>query len=75
LSDKAHDRLIVEAQKPVLQRVAQRAFEAVLAQPVLGEVGVEELERVAAELLRVVHRDVRVLQELFRDRPNRRDRR
>ena len=60
-----HDRLVVQAQQAVLQRVAQRAFERVLAQAVLGEVGVQELERVAAELLRVIHRDVRVLQELL----------
>ena len=31
-----HDRLIVEAQQALLQRVAQRALERVLAQPVLG---------------------------------------
>ena len=36
------------------------------AQPLLREVGVEELEGVAPELLRPVHRDVRVLQQLLR---------
>ncbi len=59
------DRLVVQPQEAVLQRVAQRGFEGVLAQPVLGEVGVEELEGVAPQLLRVIHRDVGVLQELL----------
>ena len=36
-----------------------------LLQPPLREVGVEELVRVAPELLRAVHRDVGVLQELL----------
>ena len=62
----AHHRLVVQPQRVVGQRRAQRRLQRVLAQPVLGQVGVEELERVAAEFLRPVHRDVGVLQQLFR---------
>ena len=61
-----HHGLVVQLQRVVGERVAQRRLERVLAQAVLGQVGIEELVRVAAEVLRAVHRDVGVLQELFR---------
>ena len=61
----ADDRLVVQLEHAVLQRAAQRAFERVLLQAPLREVGVEELVGVAPELLRAVHRDVRVLQQLL----------
>ena len=61
----ANDRLVVQSQQAVLQRAAQRALQRVLLQAPLREVGVEELVGIAAELLRAVHRDVGVLQELL----------
>ena len=62
----AHHRLVVQAQRVVGERRAQRGLERVLAQPVLGQVRVEELVGVAAEVLGAVHRDVGVLQQLLR---------
>src|SRR6185295_384827 len=44
----------------------QRRLERVLLQAMLGEVRIQELVGVAAEVLRAVHRDVGVLQELVR---------
>jgi hypothetical protein len=58
-------RLVVQPQRVVRERGAQRGFERVLAQPVLGQVGVEELVGVATEVLAAVHRDVRVLEQLL----------
>ena len=60
-----HDRLVVQPQPTFLERVAQRPLQRVLPHPKLREIGVEELVRVAPELLRAVHRDVGVLEQLL----------
>ena len=62
----AHHGLVVQPQRFVRQCRAQRDLERMLVQPVLRQVGIQELKRVAAELLGTVHRDVCVLKQLFR---------
>ena len=62
----ADDRLIVQRELVFLDRDAQRPFQRVLIEPVLGQVGIEELIGVAAELLGAVHRHVGVLEQTFR---------
>ena len=58
---QAHHRLVVQRERFLLDRSAQRAFQRVLREPMRREIGVEELISVAPKLLRTVHRDVGVL--------------
>ena len=58
-----HDGLVMQPQRVFLDRGAQRAFQRVLLEAVLGKIRVEELVGVAAEFLRPVHRDVGVLEQ------------
>ena len=61
----AHHRLVVKLERVVLDGGAQRRFQRVLLQPALGEICVEELIGVAAQLLRAVHRHVGVLEQFL----------
>ena len=62
----ANDRLIVKHERVLLDRDAQCLFQRVLTEPPRGEIGVEELIGIAAELLGAVHRHVGVLEQTFR---------
>ena len=57
----SHYGVIDQAEGVFLQRHSQRAFQRVLLQPPVGELRIEKLVRVAAQLLRAVHRDVGML--------------
>ena len=60
-----HHGLVMQPQRAVRERAAQRRLKRVLLQPVLGKISVQKLIRVAAQLLRAVHRDVGVLQQFI----------
>ena len=60
-----HHRLVMQSECVVLDGRTQRGLQRVLLEPVRGQVGIEELIGVAPELLRPVHRDIGMLEQLF----------
>ena len=60
------DRLVVHVDLVVLERGAQPELDLAATFGLHAEVGVEDLDLGATELLRPAHRDVRIAEELFR---------
>ena len=61
-----HLRLVVHLQSALLQRIAQRRFQAQALVGLAVEVAREELEIVAPAVLGRVHRHIRMLEQLLR---------